>query len=110
MILLKATGVPIDRYSYEALEILADTAFRWRTLRQETAGGAAVPDIEIYAVDVSFAALRDSNEVAYLNDLPTSFSLTPEAVDRLRAAGATVVRESPEFARLLRDLQAARDQ
>jgi NTE family protein len=110
MILLKATGVPIDRYSYEALEILADTAFRWRTLRQETAGGVAVPDIEIYAVDVSFAALRDSNEVAYLNDLPTSFSLTPEAVDRLRAAGATVVRESPEFARLLRDLQAARDQ
>jgi NTE family protein len=107
MILLKATGVPIDRYSYEALEILADTAFRWRTLRLETAGRAAVPDIEIYAIDVSFAELPDKNEVAYLNNLPTSFALAPEAVDRLRAAGAAVVRESPEFARLLRDLGAA---
>jgi NTE family protein len=67
----------------------------------------AVPDIEVYSIDVSFAALRDRNEAAYLNDLPTSFSLTPEAVDRLRAAGATLVRESPEFARLLRDLGAA---
>lgn len=108
MILLKATGVPIDRYSYEALEILDDTAFRWRMLRRDPAGGvSAVPDIEVYAVDVSFAALGDSREVAYLNDLPTSFALTPEAVDRLRTAGGVVVRESPEFARLLRDLQNA---
>ena len=57
---------------------------------------------------MSFAGLKDRSEAAYLNDLPTSFVLTPEAVDRLRAAGATLVRESPEFARLLRDLGATR--
>ena len=41
---------------------------------------------------------------SWINDLPTSFALSPEAVDRLRMAGATLVRESPEFARLLREL------
>ena len=29
-VLLQATGVPIDHYSYEAVELLRDTAARWR--------------------------------------------------------------------------------
>ncbi|MFO1303618.1 MAG: patatin-like phospholipase family protein [Burkholderiales bacterium] len=112
MILLKATGVPIDRYSYEAIDLLSDLSVRWKTLRAlggKTQGGAlAVPDIDVYAVDVSFAQLKDRKEADYLNDLPTSFVLPPEAVDRLRAAGASLVRESPDFARLLKDLGAAK--
>ena len=68
MILLKATGVPIDRYSYEAVELLKDIIARWKTLRALRESGAFanagnrrptravdVPDIEIYAIDVSFA-------------------------------------------------------
>ena len=39
-------------------------------------------------------------------DLPTSFVLPPEAVDRLRAAAATVLIESPDFQRLLKDVGA----
>ena len=105
MILLKATGVPIDRYSYEAIDLLTDITVRWKVMRGQ-AGAPAVPDVEVYAVDVSFAALADRREAAYLDDLPTSFALTPDSVDRLRAAGAMLVRDSPEFARLLRDLGA----
>src|ERR1700685_1178348 len=33
-VLVKATGVPIDHYSYEAVELLKDTMARWRTMRQ----------------------------------------------------------------------------
>ena len=33
-ILLKATGVPIDHYSYEAVELLKDIAARWETARE----------------------------------------------------------------------------
>ena len=33
-ILLKAAGTPIDQYSYESVELLKDTATRWRTLRR----------------------------------------------------------------------------
>ena len=45
-----------------------------------------VPNAEIYAIDVSFAALADPAERTYLNQQPTSFVLPAEAVDRLRAA------------------------
>ena len=33
-ILLKATGVPIDHYSYEAVELLKDISARWEALRK----------------------------------------------------------------------------
>ena len=98
-ILLKSSGVPIDRYSFEAVELLRDTAARWRTMgqirdsaamaaNQDPAIAAAMrtPQAEIYAIDVSFSALADKAEMAYLNQQPTTFSLPPEAVDRLRAA------------------------
>lgn len=118
-ILVKATGVPIDHYSYEAVELLKDISARWENGRhlRELAGCATtpqtpvcqairVPDAQIYAIDVSFAGLKDKNELAYLNEQPTSFVLPPEAVDRLRAAAGTIILESPEFKRLLRDVGA----
>jgi NTE family protein len=115
-ILLKATGVPIDRYSYEAVELLKDIVARWKTLREVRGTMATldntdprqqrlnVPDIEVYAIDVSFAALTDKAEFDYLNDLPTSFVLTGDQVDRLRAAAGTAVLASPEFKRLLKEV------
>ena len=98
-ILLKSAGTPIDAFSFEAVELLKDTAAQWETMRlirdsaayatnKDPAVAAAlrVPQAEIYAIDVSFSALKDKAELAYLNRQPTSFVLPPEAVDRLRAA------------------------
>ena len=65
-----------------------------------------MPNAEIYAIDVSFAALKDKDELAYLNEQPTSFVLPDEAVDRLRAAAGTIIMDSPEFQRLLKDVGA----
>ena len=39
-VLLQATGVPIDHYSYEAVELLRDTAARWKMLRGIRDSGA----------------------------------------------------------------------
>jgi NTE family protein len=118
-ILLKAAGTPIQAYSYETLELLKDTAERWRTLRlirdsaslavkmdPAIAAALRVPDAEIYAVDVSFSALKDKAEVDYLNQQPTSFVLRAEAVDRLRAAAGTIIMASPEFQRFLKEAGA----
>jgi len=64
------------------------------------------PDAEIYAIDVSFPELKDTAELEYLNQQPTSFVLPPEAVDRLRAAAGKIILDSPEFQRLLKDVGA----
>ncbi len=118
-ILLKATGTPIDAFSYEAIELLKDTAARWRILRKirdsaamqtnkdpAIAEALRIPDAEIYAINVSFPELKDKAELDYLNQQPTSFVLPPEAVDRLRAAAGTIIMASPEFQRLLKDVEA----
>ena len=115
-VLLKSSGVPIDHYSYEAVELLKDISARWemaRHLRQLagcSSGNASpvcnairVPQAKIYAVDVSFPALKDKAELDYLNQQPTSFVLPPEAVDRLRAAAGKIIEASPEFQRVLKD-------
>ncbi len=118
-VLLKSSGVPIDRYSGEQVDQLKDMEARWKTLRRvrDVATFANpndpvavaiknAPDAELYVIDVSFAALKDKAERAFLNELPTSFVLKDEEVDRLRAAAAKIVLDSPDFQRLLQDVGA----
>jgi NTE family protein len=118
-VLLKSSGVPIDRYSGEQVEQLQDIEARWQLFRQVRDSArfsnpkdpTAVlmknaPDATLYAIDVSFAALKDKTERAYLNELPTSFVLKDEQVDRLRAAAGRIIAESPDFQRLLKDIGA----
>lgn len=118
-VLLKAAGTPIDHYSYQAVEQLKDMAYRWRTLQEIRASIPAseakspalarllrTPEAEIYAIDVSFKQLKDKDERYYLNQQPTSFVLPDEAVDRLRTAAGQIILDSPEFQRLVKDLNA----
>jgi NTE family protein len=113
-VLLKATGTPIDRYSYDTVETLRDIQARWATLRdvrealkpypalgEKLPGVVRAPDITLRVIDVSFAALPDKAERDYLNTLPTSFVLPDEAVDRLRVAAKHAILASPEIKRLI---------
>ncbi len=118
-LLIKATGIPIDHYSFEAVELMRDIEARWSTMRRirdspafnpsrnpELETLTRAPNVRLYPIDVSFPQLKDRSEFEYLNNLPTSFSLPPEAVDRLRAAAAKIVLDSPEFNRLLEEVGA----
>lgn len=113
-ILVKAAGVPIDHYSGEMVEELKDIDARWKALGRIRDSAAFAkdndpamreivnaPKADIYVIDVSFQALKDKSERDYLNQLPTSFVLSDEAVDRLRAAAATIIVESPDFQQVL---------
>jgi NTE family protein len=118
-LLVKATGVPIDHYSYDTVEQLKDIIARWQSMRRvrespafdatkdpEASKLLKTPNIDLYAIEVSFDAVKDEAERDYLNDLPTSFALPPEAIDRLRAAATAIIRDSPDFKRLLKDAGA----
>jgi len=113
-VLIKATGTPIDRYSYDTVETLRDIQARWASMREvrdvikpypalgdrlQTVMRA--PDITIRVVEVSFGVLSDKGERDYLNTLPTSFVLDDDAVDRLRMAAKNAILASPEIQRLI---------
>jgi NTE family protein len=113
-VLLKATGTPIDRYSYDTVETLKDIQARWASLREvrdaikpypalgeKLQGVMRAPDINIRVIDVSFGVLADRAQRDYLNTLPTSFVLSDEAVDRLRVAARDAILASPEVRRLI---------
>jgi NTE family protein len=100
----------VDRYASESVELLKDIDARWTSLREirdaasfqsdqawRIAEIKNAPNVDIFTVEVSFEALQDKAERAYLNELPTSFALPAEAVDRLRAAAAKIVLESPDL-------------
>ena len=110
-LLLQAVSVPIDRYSYESVDALEDIVTEWQLRRQlevdamRLKGQPVPPDaitpLEFSVINVSFDALTDSVEREFLLNLPTSLSLPPEAVDRLRAAAAEILRESAAYRKLV---------
>jgi NTE family protein len=106
-ILTKAAGVPVDRYASESIELLRDIDARWTALRKIRDSGARsrdgqtpiaevenAPNVDIFTIEVSFRVLKDKAERDYLNELPTSFALPAEAVDRLRGAAEAIVLDS----------------
>jgi NTE family protein len=117
-ILVKAAGVPVDRYANESIELLRDIDARWtaqRAVRDSPAFDkkkdptvswvANAVNADIYPIEVSFQALSDKQERDYLNQLPTSFALPAEAVDRLRVAAKKIILASPDFQQLLKAMQ-----
>jgi NTE family protein len=114
--LLQASGVPIDRYSFETVELMKDRAeiTKWRRdLRvaqarlagmSEAQAEASVPKISLEVLDVSFDAIRDPKERDYFLNLPTSFVLKPDEVDRLREVAGRLLRQTPEYQQIVREM------
>ena len=114
--LLQSSGLPIDRYSFETVETMKDRAEieKWRrellVAQARLAGAteaqaqASVPKIDLRVLDVSFDAIPDPKERAYFMNLPTSFALPAEDIDRLREIAGQLLRRSSEYESLVLDL------
>jgi len=113
--LVKASGVPIDRYSYDQIELIKDMIDRWGLLRDRSRlagleGWPAdpslteLPKIEFYPIDVSFERIADPERRRRFMSLPTSFVLSPADVDALREVAGELLRENPVYRKLVRDL------
>ena len=116
--ILKSSGVPMSRYTADSIDLMKDLVHRWETQRKlqilqarlagesEAQAEARLPKIDVFAVDIGFEQLADPKERNYFMSLPTSFVLKPEEVDRLRAIAGTLLRQSEEYQRLLKDVGA----
>ncbi len=112
--LLQASGVPIDRYSFETVETMKDRAEiqKWRrellVAEARLAGAgkaqaeAEVPKVTLEVVDVSFESIKDPNERARFMNLPTSFVLPPDDVDALRDVAGRLMRQSVDYESVVR--------
>jgi NTE family protein len=99
--------VPMDRYSYETVELLKEQVEQWRARQREHKGKllSNQSEIRFYPVIVSFADLTNANERAYFLNQPTSFYLPDQAVDRLKEVGGRLLRQSATFKDFLKDLK-----
>ena len=116
-----ASSIPLDQYSFETMELLRSNMSRWR--ENITAGrcGEAkavsgfksgnsqgkIPDCaaQTYLIEVDFDRLQDESERDHLKQLPTTFHLEPDDVNRLKAAAQKILANSVEFKKLVGDLQ-----
>ena len=116
-----ASSVPLDHYSFETMEVLRDNMKRWqesitkgrcKEMKSEavTDGKSGLTEnsncaAKTYLIEVGFDALEDETEREHLKDLPTSFNLESEDVDRLRKAARLILQESDEFQDLIGSLK-----
>lgn len=102
--------IPMDRYSYETIELLKEQVERWQSRQQQLAreGSLNRPETRFYPVVVTFADLPDPRERAYFLNQPTSFHLPGEAVRRLRDVGGRLLRQSRAYRDFLEDLRGQR--
>src|SRR5262245_3373667 len=111
---LQASGVPIDRYSFETVETMKDRAeiVKWRhellVARARLAGAteaqaeASVRKVTLEVVDVSFDAIPDPKERASMMNLPTTFVLPADDIDRLREVAGRLMRQSEDYKSIVR--------
>ncbi len=106
------TAIGILRYNRETMAVLQESFDRWtHQIRlgrcppgQISKEPGSCGDIEFYLVDVRFDHIGNKEESDYLSRLPTSFRLSDDEVDRLRAAARKILNGSADFRKLLRDL------
>lgn len=115
---LQSSGVPISRYTFDTLELMKEMVKDASWQRQldiaeaRLAGAskeeaeARFPELEMILFDVSFNAIEDDEERAYFQQLPTSFTLPDEAVDRLRQVAGKLLRQSPRYQEVLERIGA----
>jgi NTE family protein len=118
--LVQSSGVPIERYSFETVELMKDRAEvadmrRRLQIAEAQLDGATLAEAEamyprhdFYVMDVSFDKVRDPADRAYFMSLPTSFVLEPEAVDRLVGIAGELMRQAPVYRDILATIGARR--
>lgn len=113
-------SIPLQNYSFETLELLRSTVNAFNEEMRLISGCKAIAaekgpqceldipaphQIDFFAIEVAFEYICDDDERNWFKNLPTSFQLPRETIDRLRAVGRTILHQDQEYWRLVNGLQ-----
>ena len=102
--------VPINRYSADSVALMH---LGVKLVREELhkkprpSDSPFAEDAEVYFVNASLSEIEDPVERESLMRIPTTLYLTDEQIDRLLLAASRLIRNDPEFQRLMTDLQGS---
>ena len=101
-----ATTVQINLYNDVTINHFRGNVRRWK---DETSLGRCGKTrckngVDFYFVNASLADLKNKDERKFLQELPTTFSLQSDEVDRLVKAADVLLKNSAEFQRFLSDV------
>jgi NTE family protein len=90
----------IERYTVESLSLLEEAFTEWAT-ELSTPTESVIP----YFIKLDFDSIGNQKQRMFFNNMATSFSLPNEEVDKLIEAGHKLLRQSPEFQKLLETIR-----
>ena len=96
------SSVQLHRYNDATLELFQNSMQRWSE-------ELSTPDRPVtpYFVQLGFGDIEQPEARRFFNQIPTSFKLSEEQVNRLIEAGHDLLRNNPDYQRLLVDLGGA---
>lgn len=100
-------NAPMANYSSDTVAQLEHAVDSWRKdalIEANCTPGDESASVQLYRVEVAFNDLPEP-ERTWFNSLGTNFSLKKEEVDRLIEVAGKLMRQSPEYQKLVADLQ-----
>lgn len=102
--------LPINRYSFDSITLLRHGVEKVRLELRTTpraADSPFAPDADIYFINASLAEVIDEEERWSLMKIPTTLYLKDPQIDQLLLAVSRLIRNDPDFQRLMRDLETS---
>lgn len=105
MILDAASTTPLSNYNFETKAYLHNQLKPW--LKKNSASPCLDKDdctADIYIIEINLEDSPEELDGQPLSTIPTDFTLPENAAERLIDAGQQLLRNHPEFKRLLKDI------
>ncbi len=102
------SDIPIARYTQESERAMQASIERWQASAKAEAMKTSTQPPDVYYVNVGLKNLEDEDQRRELLNVQTSLYLPKKTVADLRGAAASLLLESADFQRLLKDLKARR--
>jgi predicted acylesterase/phospholipase RssA len=116
---VKACTIPMDNYTFETIELLKARLGEYIRKQEEVSACQKIVDehcrngfrladaaggrMKLYIAELSFEGIRERAEKVYFNNLPTSFALEREEVDKLIEIGGRLLAEEPAFKKFIEE-------